>query len=340
MAIGIWAGVSAMALAIGPLVGGALTEYAHWSWIFFINVPVGILGIVVTRWAVDESRDTSQEQRLDLPGLLTSGLGLFALTYGLIEANNYGWTSPRIVALFVLSVVFLAAFVLLEKRQRLPMLDLSLFRNRSYTGANVAMLLITLAMFGIFFFNSLFFQNILGYSPTQTGAIFLPMTVLIILVAPQAGRLSDRIGSRWLIGAGLSLVTLSLLLFAQLDQSSNFWNVLPGLLTGGFGMALAMTPTTATAMGSVPVDKAGVGSAVLNAFRQVGGSLGIAIMGAVVASQISVGPRSPAFAGQFIDGYHLGLYVAAAIAFTGALVAVVMIRNVRHVEPAEAAVAA
>ena len=141
MAIGIWAGVSAMALAIGPLVGGALTEYAHWSWIFFINVPVGILGIVVTRWAVDESRDTSQEQRLDLPGLLTSGLGLFALTYGLIEANNYGWTSPRIVALFVLSVVFLAAFVLLEQRQRLPMLDLSLFRNRSYTGANVAMLL-------------------------------------------------------------------------------------------------------------------------------------------------------------------------------------------------------
>ena len=340
MAIGIWAGVSAMALAIGPLVGGALTQYAHWSWIFFINVPVGILGIIVTRWAVDESRDTSQDQRLDLPGLLTSGLGLFALTYGLIEANNYGWTSPRIVALFVLSVVFLAAFVLLEKRQRLPMLDLSLFRNRNYTGANVAMLLITLAMFGIFFFNSLFFQNILGYSPTQTGAIFLPMTVLIILVAPQAGRLSDRIGSRWLIGAGLSLVTLSLLLFAQLDQSSNFWNVLPGLLTGGFGMALAMTPTTAAAMGSVPVDKAGVGSAVLNAFRQVGGSLGIAIMGAVVASQISVGPRNPAFAGQFIDGYHLGLYVAAAIAFTGALVAVVMIRNVRQVEPAKAAVAA
>jgi EmrB/QacA subfamily drug resistance transporter len=330
MAIGIWAGVSAMALAIGPLVGGALTQYAHWSWIFFINVPVGILGIVVTRWAVDESRDTSQEQRLDLPGLLTSGLGLFALTYGLIEANNYGWTSPRIVALFVLSVVFLAAFVLLEKRQRLPMLDLSLFRNRSYTGANVAMLLITLAMFGIFFFNSLFFQNILGYSPTQTGAIFLPMTVLIILVAPQAGRLSDRIGSRWLIGAGLSLVTLSLLLFAQLDQSSNFWNVLPGLLTGGFGMALAMTPTTAAAMGSVAVDKAGVGSAVLNSSRQVGGSLGIAIMGALVASQVNESTVGPARVDEFIDGYHLALYVAACIAFAGAVVAVATVRKYRH----------
>ncbi len=340
MAIGIWSGVSAMALAIGPLVGGLLTEYVHWSWIFFINVPVGIVGIAVTRWAVDESRDTSHEQRLDLPGLLTSGLGLFALTYGLIEANNYGWTSLRIIVLFVVAVLALAAFVVLEQRQRLPMLDLSLFRSRSYAGANVAMLLVTLAMFGIFFFNSIFFQNVIGFSPTQTGALFLPMTVLIILVAPQAGRLSDKIGSRWLIGTGLCFVTLSLVLFAQLDRGSTFWDALPGLLTGGFGMALTMTPTTAAAMGSVPVDKAGVGSAVLNAFRQVGGSLGIAIMGAVVASRVHVPQTDPLWAGQFVDGYHLGLYVAAAIAFSGALVAVSTIRKERHVEPAEAAAAA
>ncbi len=340
MAIGIWAGVSAMALAIGPLVGGALTEYVHWSWIFFVNVPVGVMGIVITRWAVDESRDTSHEQRLDVPGLATSGIGLFALTYGLIEANSYGWTSTRILALFAVAVVSLVAFVLLEQRQRLPMLDLSLFRSRTYTGANLAMLLVSLAMFGIFFFNSLFFQGILGYSPVQTGALFLPMTMLIILVAPQAGRLSDRIGSRWLIGTGLSFVTLSLLLFAQLDAGSTFWNILPGLVTGGFGMALAMTPTTAAAMGSVPVDKAGVGSAVLNAFRQVGGSLGIAVMGAVVASQVSVPRTSPAWPSEFVDGYHLALYVAAAIAFIGAVVAVAMVRQVRHVEPSEAAVAA
>ena len=338
MAIGIWAGVSAMALAIGPLVGGFLAEKAHWSWIFFINIPVGLLGMVVARWAIDESRDTSHEQRLDLPGLVTSAVGLFSLTYALIEANTYGWTSPRILALFGVAVLALTAFVLLERHQRVPMLDLSLFRNTTFAGANLAMLLVALAMFGIFFFNSLFFQNILGYSPIEAGALFLPMTVLIIVVAPVAGRLSDRIGARWLIGTGLTLVTASLLLFAQLDTSSDFWNVLPGLLVGGLGMAMAMTPTTAAAMGAVAVDKAGVGSAVLNSARQVGGSLGIAVMGAVVASQISVSPANPSFTGEFVDGYHLGLYVAAAIAFSGAIVAVLTVRRYRHHEQlAEAA---
>src|SRR5919201_1840747 len=138
-AIGIWAGTAGMALAIGPLVGGLLTEKVSWGWIFFINVPVGALGALVTLWAVDESRDTSHEQRLDLPGLLTSALGLFSLTYGLIESNNYGWTSARILGLFAAAVVFLTVFVLLEHRQRLPMLDLSLFRSRTFSGANVAM---------------------------------------------------------------------------------------------------------------------------------------------------------------------------------------------------------
>ncbi len=339
LAIGIWAGVSGMALAIGPLVGGLLTQYVHWSWIFFINVPIGIIAIVVARWAIDESRDTSHEQRLDVPGLLSSGIGLFALTYALIEANSYGWTSTRILALFAIAAVALGVFVLLEQRQRLPMLDLSLFRSPTYTGANVAMLLVALAMFGIFFFNSLFLQNILGYTPTQTGAIFLPMTVLIILVAPQAGRLSDRIGSRWLVGAGMSLLSLSLLLFAQLDQNSDFWNIVPALLTGGFGMALTMTPTTAAAMSSVPVDKAGVGSAVLNSMRQVGGSLGIAIMGALVASEVHVAPNpnNPIYVDEFVRGYHLSLYVAAVIALAGAMVAVALIRKVRHAEPVPAA---
>jgi len=335
-AIGIWAGTSAMALAIGPLVGGLLTEKVDWSWIFYINVPVGIVGIAMAFWAIDESRDTSHEQRLDLPGLLTSAAAFFALTYGLIEANNYGWTSPRILALFAVSVLLLVAFVALESRQRLPMLDLALFRNVTFSGANLAMLLVTLAMFGIFFYNSLFIQNILGYSAIQTGAIFLPMTVLIILIAPRAGKLTDSIGARWLVGGGLGLVAISLVLFAQLDRGSNFWDILPGLLVGGVGMALTMTPTTAAAMGSVPVDKAGVGSAVLNSSRQVGGSLGIAVMGAIVAGQVHVLPGSPLFPDQFVTGYHQALYAAAGIALAGAIVGVATVRKVQHDVPVPA----
>jgi EmrB/QacA subfamily drug resistance transporter len=331
-AIGIWAGVAALALAIGPLLGGVLTEKISWSWIFFINVPVGVLAVFAARIFIDETKDTSQEQRLDLPGLLSSGIGLFALTYGLIETNTYAWGSARVLSLFAIAVASLTIFVLLEMRQRLPMLDLTLFRNPTFSGANAAMLLIGLAMFGVFFYNSIFLQNVLGYSAIKTGATFLPMTLLIILVAPLAGRSADRIGARWLIGSGMTLLGISLLLFATLDENSSFWNILPGLLVGGFGMAIAMAPTTAAAMSSVPVDKAGVGSAVINSMRQVGGSLGVAIMGALVATAVTVTPFSPRYPEQFVVGYHRALYVGAAMLLAGALVAVATVRQVRHGE--------
>ncbi|HEY7197703.1 MAG TPA: MFS transporter [Gaiellaceae bacterium] len=331
-AIGIWAGVSAMALAIGPLLGGVLTEQIGWEWIFFVNVPVGVLAIVVARLVITESRDTSHEQRLDLPGLLASGIGLFALTYALIEANTYGWTSVRILSLFGVALVALVVFVLLERHQRIPMLDLSLFKNSTFAGANLTMMLVALAMFGVFFFVSLFVQNILGYSATKAGATFLPMTLLIILVAPITGRFSDRVGSRWFMGGGMILLATSLLIFSRLDQSSGFWDIFPGLIVGGIGMASVMTPTTAAAMGSVPVDKAGVGSAVLNSMRQVGGSLGIAVMGAIVAASLKVPPTDPRAAAQFVTGFQHALLVAACIALAGAVVAVTTVRKYRHSE--------
>src|SRR5437588_581302 len=226
-AIGIWAGVSALALAIGPLLGGLIVDNINWHWIFYVNVPVGVVGIVVSYFFIRESRDTSHEQSIDLPGLVTSGAALLALSYALIEGNNHGWTSPEILGLFVGAAVLLAAFILLELRQRLPMLDLSLFKIGSFVGANLVAMLVSLGMFGVFFYISLYVQNILGYSPTKAGAIFLPMTVLIILVAPIAGKLSDRVGSRWLMGAGMGILGVSLLLYQRIGLHTGFWSLLP-----------------------------------------------------------------------------------------------------------------
>jgi len=320
-AIGLWAGVSALALALGPLVGGLLTEHAGWNWIFFINVPVGALAIAASFLFIDESRDETHE-RLDIPGLVSSGVGLFALTYGLIEANNYGWGSARIVGAFVVAAISLVVFVLLERHRRAPMLDLTLFRNRTYVGANLAMLLVALAMFGVFFFVSLYMQNVLGYSAVEAGAAFLPMTVLIILIAPLAGRASDRWGSRWLITGGMVLLAVQLAYFSQLSDDATFWVLLPALVLGGFGMSMTMTPSSAAAMRAVPVEKAGIGSAVLNACRQVGGSTGIALMGAIMASRLT----SPPTTASFMDGFELALVVASVIALAGAITAAALIR--------------
>jgi EmrB/QacA subfamily drug resistance transporter len=337
MAIGIWAGVSALALAIGPLVGGLLTDHLDWSWIFFVNVPVGVLAVAASFLVIEESRDTSEERRLDVPGQLAGGLGLFALTYALIEANTYGWTSGRILGAFAVAATALAGFLWLERVQRVPMLDLRLFRNGTFAGANTVILLVALAMFGVFFFISLYMQNILGFSAVETGAAFLPMTVLIILIAPIAGKTSDRIGSRSLMTAGMLLIGLQLLYLSRLGVDESFWDLLPGLLVGGLGMALVMTPSAAAAVRSVPVDKAGVGSAVLNACRQVGGSLGIAIMGAIMAAEIG-DRRSPE---AFVDGLSTALVVAALIAFAGAAVALATVRTHRTAgEPTPVAEAA
>jgi EmrB/QacA subfamily drug resistance transporter len=337
-AIGIWAGVSALALAIGPLLGGILSERANWNWIFFINVPVGVLAVIAAYLFINESRDTSREQRPDFPGLVTSTVGLFALTYALIEANNYGWGSTRILVSFGIAAVALGAFVLLELNQRLPMLDLSLFKNRTFAGANTVMLLLGLAMFGVFFFVSLYVQNILGYSPIQAGASFLPWTLLIVVLAPQAGHLNDRVGPRWLVTGGMVLTASALFVFSRYGVGASFWDLLPAMVLGGVGMSATMAPVTATAMAAVPRDKAGVGSAVLNSMRQVGGSIGLALLGAIVAQSVpSKGRPTPS---DFVTGYHHALEVGTLIALSGALIAALTLRKVQQPEPVQATSAA
>jgi EmrB/QacA subfamily drug resistance transporter len=296
-------------------------------------VPIGVLAVLAGIFIVPESKDTSHEQRLDLPGLLTSGAGLLALVYALIEANNYGWTSARILGLFVVAAVLLTVFVLLEMHQRLPMLDLSLFKNGTFAGANLVAILVTLAMFGIFVFFPIYMQTFRGWSPIQAGAALLPWTLMIVIFAPIAGKLSDRVGSRWLMAGGMSVVAVCCLLLSTVNLQSSFWNMLPAFLLGGLGMSFVMTPMSAAAMGAAPVAKAGVASGVLNTFRQVGVALGIGIMGAIVANRAAAHGGPPPQA--FVYGLTFGMKVSAAICFGGAVAAATLVRKYRHVEASQ-----
>ena len=333
-AIGIWAGVSAMALAIGPLLGGIITEHISWNWIFFVNVPIGVGAVLAAIFVVPESRDTSREQRLDLPGLLTSGIALFSFVFALIEAHRYGWTSALILSLFAVGAVSLVAFVLLERHQRIPMLDLSLFKSGTFAGANLVAILITLAMFGIFVFFPIYMQTFRGWSPIQAGAALLPWTVMIVIFAPIAGKLSDRVGSRWLMAGGMTTVAVCCVLLSTVTLHSSFWHMLPAFILGGLGMSFVMTPMSAAAMGAAPVAQAGVASGVLNTFRQVGVALGIAIMGAIVADRAATrgGLRNPH---AFVYGLTFGMKVSAAICLAAAIAAAVLVRRYRHAEEAE-----
>src|SRR6478672_10268979 len=341
MAIGVWAGVSAMALAIGPLLGGVITENISWNWIFFVNVPIGILGVIAAIVVGPESKDTSHEQRLAPLGLVTSGIGLLALVYALIEGHSFGCTSPRILGLFLVAALGLAAFVLVESRQRLPLLDLTLFRNGTFTGANIVAILVTLAMFGIFVFFPIYMQTFRGWSPIQSGAALLPWTLMIVIFAPIAGKLSDRVGSRWLMAGGMTVVAICCLLLSTVTLTSSFWHMLPAFILGGLGMSFVMTPMSAAAMGAAPVAKAGVASGVLNTFRQVGVALGIGIMGAIItnrAASAAAGGASPPQA--FVHGLTFGMRVSAVICCGGAVAAATLVRRYRHAEasqPLEAA---
>jgi EmrB/QacA subfamily drug resistance transporter len=338
-AIGIWAGVSGVALAIGPLVGGLLVQGIDWRWIFYVNIPVGVLGVFATLALVSESRDTSTDQSLDVLGLLAAAVAVFAFAFALIEANSYGWTSATIILLFVVSAVAIAVFIALELRQRRPMLELDLFRNPTFTGANVVSAMIFCSLFGFIFFMSLYLQNILGYSPIETGAAFLASTIAIMFAAPISGMLTDRYGPRWPMFTGMMMFGVGLLFLARIDETSNFWDMFPWFVMGGLGFGLVVAPSTAAILGSVSVDKGGVASGVMQSFRQLGGGLGVAICGAIVAAQLDDLPfTDPGYVGAFVDGLHGVLIFAGLVSIAGGLVAAATVRGAghAHAEPAEA----
>jgi EmrB/QacA subfamily drug resistance transporter len=283
-AIGMWAGVSGLALAIGPVVGGALTEYVSWRAIFFLNLPVAVAAVAVTLFAARESRDETIERRIDLPGIAALSVGLTALILALIEANGWGWGSGRIVGLFALAAIGLVGFALIEMHRRVPMVDFKFFRSRTFLGANLVAVVISFAMLAQFFFMALYMQNILGYGALEAGIRFLPSTLLIIVIAPLAGRLTDRIGPKPLMLAGLLLIGLALYLQSHITVNTGYATLLPSFMILGAGIALTMSPMSTAAMNAVEVSKAGVASGVLSMSRMVGGTLGIAVTGALFQS--------------------------------------------------------
>ena len=280
-AIGTWAGVSGLALAIGPVVGGFLTEHVSWRAIFFLNLPVAAGAVAVTLFATRESRDETVERRIDIPGIAALSIGLTSLVLALIEGNSWGWGSPEIVSLLAVAAVGLVSFGVIEVRSRVPMVDFAFFRSHSFVGANVVAFVISFAMLAVFFFVALYMQNILGYSPLEAGVRFLPSTLLIIVTAPIAGRLADRIGPRRLIVTGLLLIAVSLYIQTHITVDSGYGLLLAAFMVMGVGIGLTMSPMSTAAMNAVEVTKAGVASGILSMSRMVGGTFGVAAIGAL-----------------------------------------------------------
>ena len=329
-AIGTWAGVSALALAVGPVVGGALTEYVSWRAIFYLNLPVAAGAVAMTLYSTQESRDPTAERRVDFPGIAALTVGLTALVLALVEGNRWGWGSAGILGLLATAVVALVAFVAIERRVAAPVVDFAVFRSRSSFGANLVGFIVTFAMFGMFFFLALYMQNVLRFSPLQTGVRFLPSTLTIMVMAPLAGRLADRVGPRVPVTCGMAIVALALALTTRIEVGSGYGRVLPAVVILGLGIGLTMAPMSTAAMNAVSATKAGVASGMLAMSRMVGGTFGVAALGALVqhltADQLAAHSDAQ---DAFVYAFSNAMWLCAAVALTGAFVAWALIAHGR-----------
>jgi DHA2 family methylenomycin A resistance protein-like MFS transporter len=332
-AIGLWSGVSAMALAAGPVVGGLLTDALGWRWVFYVNLPVGVAAFMVAGRVVTESRDPAANP-LDLPGLLLGSLGLGALTLGLIESNQRGWGSPPILGLLGAGMLLLAGFAATEARRDHPMVPPRLFRDRAFSAANLVVLLAGFALLGFVFFNTLYFQAVQGWSPLEAGLRSLPNTLAVVVSAPLAGRLASRYGYRVPVTAGLVLAGAALLALTSIQAGTPYGQLWWKLAMLGAGLGLSISPATAAGVAAMPGTRAGVASAVITTSRQVGGALGVAVLGAVAAAHY--GRATPGGdSAAFLRGVHAAYLVAAAALAVGAVAAVLFLRPGRA-EPEEA----
>ena len=359
-AIGIWAGVFGLGVAIGPTGGGFLLEHFSWGSVFLVNVPIVAAALAVGARLIPESRDPAAA-RIDLPGAALSIGGLSTLVYALIDAPESGWAAASTLAAFGLSAVLLGAFVAWELRAKAPMLDVRLFTHRAFTAASGALALTSFALFGSIFFLTQHMQNVLGYDPLEAGVRLLPVAGGMMVGAPVSALVSKRIGTRATVGLGMTGVAIGLGLMAMADAGNGYGIVAASMATLSFGMGLSMAPATESVMSVLPLAKAGVGSAMNDTVRMVGGALGVAVLGSVLSSgyragmdgapeqaQESVGAalaqgRDSGLADQaidaFVNGMHTTAIVAAAVALAGALLAFAFLPGRERRSATQAAVA-
>jgi EmrB/QacA subfamily drug resistance transporter len=290
LAIGIWSGVVGLATAIGPLVGGALVESMSWQAIFFVNVPIGVVGLALTVWAVAESRDDGAPRSIDIVGLLTITVGMVCLVLALIQGNDAdkGWTSPYILSLLVVAVAALLAFVLWELRIANPMVDPRVFKRPSFTGACLAAFSVSAGLYALFFFVALYLQNVLGFGPLDAGLRFLPLSLPVMVVAPLAGALIGRIGARSFLSGGLALSAVAVALMARIspsDQQAGWVVLLPSFILAGGCSAAVNSSTSVVVMASVARERAGMASGTSSLCRQLGIAVGIAFLGALLTGR-------------------------------------------------------
>jgi EmrB/QacA subfamily drug resistance transporter len=331
-AYGVWGATISAAAAVGPLVGGGLTEGLGWEYIFFINVPVGALAILMGALRLADSRDPDA-RRIDWAGLVTFSASLFLLVLALIRGNTEGWGSAPILAELAVSVALFAAFLFVELRQERPMFDLTLFRKPTFGGVSIAAFALSASLFAMFLYITLYLQNILGYSPLQTGVRFLPVTGLGLVLAPVAGRLAARMPPRWFLGGGIALVAAGLFLMHGVGANSSWTVLLPGLMLAGAGVGIANPALAQVAVGVVPPARSGMASGINNTCRQVGIATGIAGLGAVFQHEVAnkaaqLHSRAPEAAHEaFASGLNEILIVAGFVAAVGALLAFVLVRQ-------------
>jgi EmrB/QacA subfamily drug resistance transporter len=332
MAVGVWSAVGALALALGPLLGGLISDHLSWGWIFFINVPVGIATLALGLWAISESRESSAPRRLDLPGVVLSSVALFGLTYSLIEGHDRGWTSPIILGGFLLAAALGLAFVWREQHTAEPMVAMSLFRERVFSGGLIALIMWGFGIFGIYFFTSLYLQNVLGFSPTEAGAAFVPMALLMAAGAIASEGVARRIGAYRSVGLAMALMAAGIASVSLLGADATFWQLMPSFAAIGVGGGLTV-PLTATVLSAMPRDEAGVASGIFNASREVSGLLGITVIGAILTARQGAAVRSGHGAvDAFLSGYQLGLLVAAVSVAAGGVAAYLGLRTARSTE--------